>query len=144
MIGGNMRKKIVYICLISLLVISIGLNIYLCISKYKNKKLTCSITNEFDHVTSSITYTSKVDKTGKVLNSKMKIVETYKSKEEYESNKKRYTEGKADAKYNDKKMIITRYQTLDEIKDEDGNEVSEWYVNNMNSYTKNGYKCTFK
>lgn len=139
-----MRKKIIYICLISLLVISVGLNIYLCISKNKNKTLTCSITDEFNHVTSNITYTSKVDKTGKVLNTKMKIVETYKTKEEYESNKKRYTEGKADAKFNDKKMIITRYQTLEKVKDEDGNEISEWYVNNMNSYTKNGYKCTFK
>ena len=140
----NNKLNLVYIGIILVLsIICIFFLIDKCLSN-KNKKVVCTM--EQKEINNVITETITYDKTGRVLDDEYKITVTYEddnvynaAKEEIAKNAKDYL---SEYKYNEKARKITHTYKADyTTKDEDGNDVYDWYFTHVKTAEKSGYIC---
>ncbi len=139
-----MKKKINYI-IIAILVILIIACGYLLVDKLifsKSKTMKCEYENKLADSVFSVVVTAKIDSTGEILDMTTTSTNKYTDETTYKSVEESLTGMGYVA--NKKNLLYKKVEKAQEVKDEEGKILKQWYIYHKDSLEEQGYKCKVK
>lgn len=112
-------------------------------NEVKNKQLVCEKKETSNDASNTLKYIIDVEEDGSILEYELKFISDYYNDETYNTYKQLSVENSIMTYDDNAKQIIHSYEKM-KFKDEQGNEVTVWYVDYQSQLESDGYHCSLE